>query len=249
MGYLSLQQACKGLREIKKGYTLIELLVVLTIILVLATIGMFLYNRSIAFAQETVCQTNLITLEKAIELYVIENDAIPASLGHLKLEHLEKGYAKAMEDGGWFTKFSFFLVKLDASKQAYAQFLTYENLENYGATKKIFQGPADSNGGASYGINGNLAGKKWSDVDAEEIIIADSDNYVFNTLTELAKRHNNKALAIKKTGKIIEVDEVYGGGDETICHKPGTPAERTMTISNTAVPGHIGHGDTIGTCS
>lgn len=34
----------------------------------------------------------------------------------------------------------------------------------------------------------------------------------------------------------------------TICHKPGTPAEKTMTIPDNAVPGHVGHGDTIGAC-
>lgn len=245
MGHLSLQQAYKGLREIKRGYTLIELLVVLTIVLVLSTIGMFLYQRSIVYAKETVCQTNLRVLEGAIEFYVLENDVLPASLGHLKLEHLEKSYAKAMEDRGWFTKFSFFLVKLDASEQAYAQFLTYENLEKYGATEKIFHCPADSNGGVSYGINGNLVGKKWSDVGADEIVIADSDNYVFNTLTELAKRHNNKALAIKKNRGIIEVDD---DGNVAICHNPGTPAKQTMTLPNSALAGHLGHGDTMGAC-
>ena len=34
----------------------------------------------------------------------------------------------------------------------------------------------------------------------------------------------------------------------TICNKPGTPAEKTMQVSQTAVPGHLGHGDVIGGC-
>jgi prepilin-type N-terminal cleavage/methylation domain-containing protein len=34
----------------------------------------------------------------------------------------------------------------------------------------------------------------------------------------------------------------------TICHKPGTPAEKTMTIPLSALPAHVGHGDFIGTC-
>ena len=33
-----------------------------------------------------------------------------------------------------------------------------------------------------------------------------------------------------------------------ICHKPGTPAEQTMTIPVSAWAGHLGHGDTIGPC-
>lgn len=33
-----------------------------------------------------------------------------------------------------------------------------------------------------------------------------------------------------------------------ICHKPGTIAEKTLFISESAVPGHFGHGDAIGEC-
>jgi hypothetical protein len=39
-----------------------------------------------------------------------------------------------------------------------------------------------------------------------------------------------------------------GDGDVTICHKPGTPAEKTMRVPWTALPSHLGHGDTIGPC-
>jgi hypothetical protein len=38
------------------------------------------------------------------------------------------------------------------------------------------------------------------------------------------------------------------GGNTTICHKPGTPAEQTKTIPNSALGGHLGHGDTLGAC-
>ena len=34
----------------------------------------------------------------------------------------------------------------------------------------------------------------------------------------------------------------------TICHKPGTPAEKTMTVSASAVDAHVGHGDHPGRC-
>jgi ferric-dicitrate binding protein FerR (iron transport regulator) len=34
----------------------------------------------------------------------------------------------------------------------------------------------------------------------------------------------------------------------TICHKPGTPAEKTMTVSESALKGHLGHGDHLGPC-
>ena len=34
----------------------------------------------------------------------------------------------------------------------------------------------------------------------------------------------------------------------TICHKPGTPAQKTLEVSASALGGHLGHGDTIGPC-
>jgi hypothetical protein len=38
-------------------------------------------------------------------------------------------------------------------------------------------------------------------------------------------------------------------GDITICHKPGTSAEKTMVINPSALSGHLGHGDTEGACA
>jgi len=207
MDHLSMRQAYKRVRRNKTGYTLVELVVVMTIILVLSTIGILVYQRFIAHAKGTVCKTNLKALEEATEIYTAENDALPASLGRLKLEHLEKGYAKAMEDRRWLIKFYFFIVKLNTPKQVYAQFLTYQNLKTYGASDDIFHCPSDPNGGASYGINGNLVGKRWSDVGKDELVIADCDQFVFTTPDQLAKRHRNKAFAVKIAGVLAEVGD------------------------------------------
>jgi hypothetical protein len=35
----------------------------------------------------------------------------------------------------------------------------------------------------------------------------------------------------------------------TFCHKPTTPAEMQMTLPNSAVIDHLGHGDTLGACA
>lgn len=35
----------------------------------------------------------------------------------------------------------------------------------------------------------------------------------------------------------------------TICHKPGTPAQKTLVIPVQALAGHLSHGDTIGPCN
>jgi hypothetical protein len=34
----------------------------------------------------------------------------------------------------------------------------------------------------------------------------------------------------------------------TVCHKPGTPAQKTMSVSAAALEEHLGHGDLLGPC-
>ncbi|MGD9039772.1 MAG: prepilin-type N-terminal cleavage/methylation domain-containing protein [Desulfobacteraceae bacterium] len=207
MGHLFLQRGFEGMRDVKKGFTLLELLVVLTILLILSSVGMYLYHRSLAYAKDTVCQTNLRALQESVIFYTAENEALPGTLGDLKLDHVEKGYAKAMEGRRWLVKACTLLIKLDASDHAYAHFLTYENLKKYGATEKIFHCPGDHNGGASYGINGELQGKSWSEITEHAIVVADSDSYVFYSLDQLSKRHDHKAFAAVKNGEVVELVE------------------------------------------
>jgi hypothetical protein len=38
------------------------------------------------------------------------------------------------------------------------------------------------------------------------------------------------------------------GGNVTICHRPGTPAQQTKTVPQSALSGHLEHGDTMGAC-
>jgi prepilin-type N-terminal cleavage/methylation domain-containing protein len=205
MAHHDLTGFCEENKASQKGFTLVELMVVVGIILVLSSIGMFAYNRMLVSAKETVCKTNLRALSEAVILYLNDYDAFPASLGQLKPEYLEKGYAKARKEGGWAVDLSLFLVKLDGSDDAHAQFLTYENLKEYGAVEKMFSCPANPNGGCSYGINGNLAGKKWSEISGDLVIVGDCDQPVFQTEADLAERHRGKALAITKDKTLVEV--------------------------------------------
>jgi hypothetical protein len=50
---------------------------------------------------------------------------------------------------------------------------------------------------------------------------------------------------------VIPVVASQGDGPHdlvVICHKPGTPAEHTMTLPEPAIAAHLGHGDTLGPC-
>ena len=197
-----LKKMKKQRRPLQKGYTLVELMVVLAIIMALSTFGVFVYQRAIAYAKETVCKTNLKALSDAVRFYLKDQDVFPASLGQLNLEHFQKGHAKAREEGGWIVGLSYFVLRMDAAGQAHAQFLTYENLKEYGAVENTFACPAGKDKGYSYGINGTLAGKPWSEIPADAIIVGDCDSPVFYSLEDLSERHRNKALAIAVDGAI-----------------------------------------------
>ena len=43
-------------------------------------------------------------------------------------------------------------------------------------------------------------------------------------------------------------DSSADAGDVIICHKPGTPAEKTMIVEPSALSGHLGHGDALNQC-
>lgn len=223
MRHFCLRQTFKRTGETQRGFTLLELLVILVSVLFLASIGMFAYQSAIAHAKDTVCKTNLDALREAIDFYLSENDALPASLGDLKFEHLEKGYAKAMEDGRWLKKLAYFLIKLNASDQAYAQFLTYENLQKYGVTEEIFHCPADHNGGTSYGINGNLIGKDWRSIASDAVVVADCDIHVFTSVDQLSKRHQHKAIVATKDREIVEFHEDTTKNEKPLRIKEVTP--------------------------
>jgi hypothetical protein len=54
-----------------------------------------------------------------------------------------------------------------------------------------------------YAINGELMGKRWFEVAKEDLIVADSESYVFNSAAQLAKGHDHQALAVTKSGQIV----------------------------------------------
>jgi hypothetical protein len=60
---------------------------------------------------------------------------------------------------------------------------------------------------------------------------------------EILPDYANKIANILNTGGTDKIEMV------TICHKPCTPAQKTLVIPIQALAGHLGHGDVIGACS
>lgn len=200
-----------------EGFTLIEVLIALAVLLVLSSVGIFGYNRLIDRAYRNVCETNLKVLNMAIKFYSEEFDVLPATLGKMERKHFDRAYAKVMGENPWGPKINLLLAKLDRSGDAHAALLTYENLKPV-TNKENFVDPADTNGGTSYGINSALAGKKWSQINDSEIVVADVDTYLFSSTDEIVRRHRKGlgaemiSMAVMKNNKVVEFSESSTAG-------------------------------------
>jgi general secretion pathway protein G len=75
-----LQRRC-GTRE--GGFTLIELLVVISLISILAAMGLVQYRNSVQHSKESVLRTDLFRMRDAIDQYYADKGKYPASLDAL----------------------------------------------------------------------------------------------------------------------------------------------------------------------
>jgi general secretion pathway protein G len=75
-----------------EGFTIIELMVVMTIIVVLATMGLVQYQRSVVFSKEAVLKEDLFRMRDAVDQYYADKNEYPASLDTL----VSDGYMRAV---------------------------------------------------------------------------------------------------------------------------------------------------------
>jgi hypothetical protein len=64
----------------------------------------------------------------------------------------------------------------------------------------------------------------------------------------ISRRRALKLFAGSAIAALIPSRALARQQKETICHKPGTPEEKTIEVSQSAVASHLGHGDTLGAC-
>jgi general secretion pathway protein G len=75
-----------------RGFTLIELMIVVSIILILVSISVPMYQKSMAHAREVVLKDDLFTLRKVIDQYTLDKEKAPQSLQDL----VASGYIRAI---------------------------------------------------------------------------------------------------------------------------------------------------------
>ena len=73
-----------------RGFTFVELMVVITIVVILITMAIPIYNRTIIRAKESVLKNNLFTLRTVIDNYTYDKQKAPQSLQDL----VSEGYLK-----------------------------------------------------------------------------------------------------------------------------------------------------------
>ena len=78
-------------RSNRRGFTLIELMVVLTVILILATMSMPIFQLAIVHAREAVLKDDLYTLRKLIDEFTLDKQRPPTSLDDL----VDTGYLRS----------------------------------------------------------------------------------------------------------------------------------------------------------
>ena len=74
-----------------RGFTFVEIMVVVTIMVILISMAIPIYNRSIIRAKESVLKNNLFTLRTVIDNYTYDKQKAPAQLQDLVSEgYLQK---------------------------------------------------------------------------------------------------------------------------------------------------------------
>ncbi len=68
------------------GFTFVELMVVITVIVILITMAIPIYNKTIIRSKETVLHQNLFTLRTVIDNYTFDKQKAPQSLQDLVTE-------------------------------------------------------------------------------------------------------------------------------------------------------------------
>jgi general secretion pathway protein G len=76
------------------GFTLVELLVVLSIMIILATVGLAQYKNSVIHAKEAVLKDDLFKMRDAIDQYYADKGKYPESLDAL----VSEGYVRKLPD-------------------------------------------------------------------------------------------------------------------------------------------------------
>src|ERR1700761_3823863 len=85
-------RSIRSRRRGEGGFTLVELMIVMAIIMILATVAIPIYVRTLQRAKEATLREDLHTMRTAIDSYTIDKEKAPDSLDDL----VQAGYLKSV---------------------------------------------------------------------------------------------------------------------------------------------------------
>lgn len=157
----------------KFAFTLVEVLVGLIIIAVLAALSITTFQKTVQTHNDKLCQENLKVLQGAIEIYTLENNALPVILSQLTQEQINLAYSKVIgthQDN----KFLAFFKNLLGIKPALAASIDRMLPPRYhGNNRKVLRCPSDTIANPmaiSYKINGIITDLGDSDTESRALV-------------------------------------------------------------------------------
>jgi general secretion pathway protein G len=95
-----------------RGFTLIEMMIVVSLILILVSIALPVYNRSILRAKEGVLKQDLFTLRQVIDQYTMDKKKAPQALDDI----VTAGYLKVVPKDPFTNETNWTLEQEDATE-------------------------------------------------------------------------------------------------------------------------------------
>jgi len=187
---------------VKKSFALMELIITIVIVGILATIAVPIYRNIIEDAEAKVCQANLKVLDAALNIYVMENDAMPGDLSNLSPTMIKKAYAQVMrQENAWKIRLAYSIVGWQERGLAYAGLLHDLARGDIGSITCPADRTPPKEGGVSYGLNAVLRNMRIQDFKAlpnNTLVIADNEAAAFNDSSSLAARHAHILSVLNK---------------------------------------------------
>src|SRR5215831_393126 len=97
-----------------RGWTLIEMMIVVSLILILVSIALPVYNRAILRSKESVLKQDLFTLRQVIDQYTLDKKKAPQALDDI----VTAGYLKVVPKDPFTNEANWTLVQEDPTEAA-----------------------------------------------------------------------------------------------------------------------------------
>lgn len=190
----------------KKSFTLIEIIIVTVVLGILVTIGFPQFLNAIEDSRARVCKTNLEALKVALDSYVMDNDATPASLSQIPKKYFDRAYASVVDKhkDAWKIRLAYMVVDWQERGLAYANPVPsgealVVHIAGGSTDSPLLHCPSNPANTVSYGINNALKGlnsKAYNAALVGIMAIADSDSTSFTSVNNLPLWHKRVGLNV-----------------------------------------------------